>query len=210
LDFPFIEYGNRDERPPLVLLHGISLPPTHWGRFPEEMDRYTVAIGLPLDKHAPTIPTLGHYAKRMMPAIHEIAEENHYDLLGLSWGGLLAQQIAIDDKRKIRGLVLAGTIPAVPMPYLGLPNAEAMAAVWSNKRTPETIEAIYGGDVKDNPELTELIDRPIDMMHHLRQLCAISLSGTLALQRMFELNSPETLVMAGDNDPLIPYYSVCL
>ncbi len=214
--FPFVEYGERDERPPLVLLHGISMPPTHWGQFPKDMGRYAVAIGLPLNEPEFTMPTMRLFAKKMVPAIHEIASgDNPYDLLGLSWGGQLAQQIAIKDRKNVHGLVLAGTMPAILVPFLGIPDIQATKAVWSTERSTDNTAAIYGGDFRNNPalidEMSELIHRPINKLNHLRQLYAASLSGPLITQRMLAFFSqPETLVMAGDDDPIVPYLSVQL
>ena len=212
-DFPFVEYGERDSRRPLMLLHGISMPPTHWGEFPEELGRYTVALGLPAGKHAPAVPMLRSYSKIMAKAIHEVAGE-HYDLLGLSWGGLLAQQVALDDSDGLGRLVLAGTIPAAPVPFLGMPDFTAIKTVWSAKRSPGGAAAVYGGDFRKNPELAakfaSMLDRRINAHEHARQLFAAAFSAPLVMRRMMQIEAPPTLVLAGDDDPIAPYHSAKL
>lgn len=210
VEVPYMEYGERDGRVPLVLLHGISMPCTRWGGFPEALERHTYAIGLP-ERHPIKVPTMKGYAKVMAEAMHHIAGP-YADVLGLSWGGLLAQRLAIDDRPHMRKLVLAGTMPATPAAFGAYPDPRAALGVMSTRRTPRTAAMVYGGDVREHPELVEDlgIDRDINMFHHMRQQWAVMLSGSMIMKRMAQRDKPETLVMTGDDDPLMRYRHVRL
>lgn len=253
---PYVSYGAPNDEPSLVLLHGISMPETHWAKLPEvlaKLGHHILAVGLPeykyplaianmihssdqaasvtkdfmngnvrsginclgrmMRRHA-FLPTLGGYAEDQASAIHELTGYKPYNLLGLSYGGLLAQQHALDDAKNIVRLVLAGTFPAATVPFVDMPDAKAIAGIWSYKRSPEKSAAIYGGriaeDVSLQEELSEILHRKINPIKHVNQLIAASIStGPLFARRMMQRilrdDATETLVMAGTEDKIVPY-----
>lgn len=209
LTIPFIEHGSPDGRPPFVLYNGISMNEDHWGRLPEELGRHVFAIGIAKGDSSLSLPTIGHYAHYMDRATREIAGEE-YDALGLSWGGLLVQKLQTGMRKR----VIAASMPATPYAYCNVPDPRAMRVVMSTKRRPEAAGILYGGDVRRNPALVEElhIDRQIDMLRHARQQFAAFTSGTLIAEAMvdkaFHRAGPETLVMAGTDDPLMRYGAV--
>lgn len=258
---PYVAYGTPNNDPSLVLLHGISVPETHWGKLPEELanlGHHVLAVGVPsykqpswavnlqqisdystkatceimsgnilsglneslkIMRHHAFLPTLGSYAEDQKVAIHELTGYKPYNLLGLSFGGLLAQQHGLDDKDNINKLVLAGTLPATLVPMVETPDHKAVSAIWSHNRTSKEISAIYGEETGNNPEVYEdlqaIIHRDIDPINHANQLTAVMLSiGALVtrrmLQKLVEGNAPETLVMAGTEDKIMPYKTVKL
>lgn len=208
---PYIPYGAPDGRLPLVLLHGISMPVEKWGEFPQHLNRETYAIGLPESHSVPLFPAMSEYARVMTGAIHRIAGRN-YDLAGLSWGGLLAQQIADNRRGGPRRLVLAGTMPVTTSMYTAWPDSRAVRIVNSTRRRPEDAKYIYGGEIEDHPELVESlgIDRKIDIRHHARQqLAALALwYSPLAGKNTLMPPERDTLVMIADDDPLMPLRNV--
>jgi poly(3-hydroxyalkanoate) depolymerase len=129
------------------------------------------------------------------------------DVLGVSWGGAVAQQFAFQHSSRCRRLVLAATSPgslmvpahpsvlltmATPKRYLDLEHAQKVAG------------EIYGGAFRANPQLVT------DTFRHVRfasrggyflQLAATV--GWTSLPWLFLLKQP-TLVMAGADDPIVP------
>lgn len=212
LTIPYIKIGQPVEgRRPFLLFNGISMNEDNWGRLPEALDREVYAIGIARGDRAWSVPTIGHYARYMTRAVEEIVGEE-YDALGLSWGGLLVQKM----HRGMNKRVIAASMPATPYAFTNIPDRRAIQVVMSTKRTPEGAALLYGGDVRDNPDLvSELhIDRHIDLLRHARQQFAAFTSGTLALEAMADSvwswapRQPDTMVMAGTDDPLMNYNAV--
>ena len=204
-----IEHGQPDGRPPFILLHGISMPPTHWSELPKALGRYTVAVGIPNSSETPKLPSMNWYAERVGQAITEVAGDS-YDVLGLSWGGLLAQQLAKVRRPQVRKLVLAATAPLTPAVFWARPNPSAIKIVNSTVRSPDAAALLYGGDISRNPDLVKKlgIEREVDpKQHHQQQYAAIRLlMGASTVSNVLRPH-PDTLVMAGNDDPLIPFWS---
>lgn len=202
---PYVEYGSPDERPSLVLLNGISMPPSKWGEFPVALDRHAIAIGLPGPEHMSCWPTMNEYSRVTVSALRGLARERAH-ILGLSWGGLLAQQVAADYPRAVNKMVLAATMPATMAAAIGIPKPRAALGVISANRSPEKAGMMYGGDLLADPSLiNELgIIRDINPLHHMRQQQAVMASSWPLIIRRIRSNT-ETLVMAGDDDPIIRF-----
>jgi poly(3-hydroxyalkanoate) depolymerase len=131
-----------------------------------------------------------------------------FDVLGLSWGGGLAQQLAVQSRRRVRRLVLVATgtgslmVPAHP-------RVLAKMLTPRRHRDPEYAARIapdiYGGSMRTNPEVGA------DLLHgatragpkrgYYYQLAAMTGWSSLPFLRM--IRQP-TLVMGGDDDPIIP------
>ena len=130
------------------------------------------------------------------------------DVLGISWGGGLAQQFAFQNPYRCRRLVLVSTgtgwmmIPASPR-VLGRMIGPR------RYRDPEYAKSIaadiYGGVLRERPELAkELLDShaPVGSRRgYLLQLVAAS--GWTSLPFLRLIRQP-TLVVAGTDDPIIP------
>lgn len=130
------------------------------------------------------------------------------DVLGISWGGGLAQQFAFQNPRRCRRLVLVGTatgwtmIPAhprvlskmiTPQRYRDPGYAVAIAA------------SIYGGRMRDEPELARVLlsgHSPLASRRGYTLQLAAGLGWT-SLPFLPLIRQP-TLVVAGEDDPLIP------
>jgi poly(3-hydroxyalkanoate) depolymerase len=130
------------------------------------------------------------------------------DILGISWGGGLAQQFAFQNPRRCRRLVLVSTatgslmVPASPLVlrkmitprrYRDSDYAVAIAA------------QLYGGRLRDEPELAKRLlhkdSRVGSRRGYLLQLVAGV--GWTSLPFLPLIRQP-TLVLAGDDDPIIP------
>jgi poly(3-hydroxyalkanoate) depolymerase len=130
------------------------------------------------------------------------------DLLGLSWGGALAQQFAFQNPRRCRRLVLVSTATGVLM-VPAHPRVLAKMATPRRFRDPEytadIAAAIYGGTVRTDPELVaELFHRQAhagSRRGYLFQLLAGSV--WTSLPALWAIRQP-TLIIAGTDDPIIP------
>jgi poly(3-hydroxyalkanoate) depolymerase len=131
-----------------------------------------------------------------------------FDVLGLSWGGGLAQQLAVQSPRRVRRVVLVATgtgalmVPAHPrvLQIMSTPRRHRDPA-YAAAVAPQ----IYGGTMRTDP------GRGADLLHgttrsgpkrgYYYQLAAMA--GWTSLPFLGLLRQP-TLVMGGDDDPIIP------
>jgi poly(3-hydroxyoctanoate) depolymerase len=129
------------------------------------------------------------------------------DVIGVSWGGALAQQFARQYPDRCRRLVLAATSPGVVM-VPGKPSALARMITPKRYLSPNYMQKaagdIYGGEARRDPKLmsahTSRIIAP-QFMGYLFQLFAGM--GWTSIHWLHRIRQP-TLVMAGAEDPLVP------
>jgi poly(3-hydroxyalkanoate) depolymerase len=129
------------------------------------------------------------------------------DVLGISWGGTVAQQFAHTAPQRCRRLVLCATATGVvmwparpsvlwkmatPRRYISRSYARAIAG------------DIYGGDFRRNPDAAAEHFKHVKWQSSLGyylQLAAVA--GWTSIHWLSRIRQP-TLVMAGADDPLIP------
>jgi len=126
-------------------------------------------------------------------------------VLGASFGGAVAQQMAFSHPRRVRRLVLASTS------FGGFAVPGDMEALWHfihpRSYHPERLEqvagAMFGGRLRTEPELvrTMHIRRPTDTLAALYRMAP--LFGWTSLPWLWAIRHP-TLVIAGDDDPVTP------
>jgi poly(3-hydroxyalkanoate) depolymerase len=131
------------------------------------------------------------------------------DVLGVSWGGVLAQEFARRHPNRVRKLVLAATTHGV----LGVPGHwRALWALMTPRRyySPSYFEEVapilYGGAARTNPRLLRehghlRFIRPPNARGYFYQLFAIS--GWTSLPWLHRVEQP-ALVLAADDDPIVP------
>jgi poly(3-hydroxyoctanoate) depolymerase len=131
------------------------------------------------------------------------------DVLGVSLGGVVAQQFAHQAPRRVRRLVLAATGPGLG----GVPGSPSVLLALATPRRyyqPDYYRSIagriYGGDARRDPDallhgsIARFIERP-SVRGYFGQLYAIS--GWTSMPWLRRLPQP-TLVLAGDDDPIVP------
>ncbi len=132
---------------------------------------------------------------------------NRVDVLGISWGGGLAQQFAFQYPRRCRRLILVSTSTGA-LAFPGRPSVLAKMATPRRYQDPtymtEIAQDIYGGDLQSNPEFVRHIAHAThsnEPMSYVYQLMAAM--GWTSLPWLRLLRQP-TLILAGDDDPIVP------
>jgi poly(3-hydroxyalkanoate) depolymerase len=156
---------------------------------------------------------------RRMPGLARTVEHtldalgyDRVDVLGASFGGVLAQQLAHQAPQRVRRLVLASTGAGVPglggVP--GSPRALLALATPRRYQSPDYYRriagALYGGQARREPDpllhgsIARFSETP-SLEGYFYQLYAISF--WTGLPWLWHLRQP-TLVLAGDDDPIVP------
>jgi len=150
---------------------------------------------------------LRQLARLATRVLARLGHDGIVDVLGVSWGGALAQQFAFQYPRRCRRLVLAATSPGSLM----VPGRLSVIAGMVNPRRyrdPAYLRdkgpALYGGALRTRSDLLQRHGRHVRVPHgrgYLYQLLATW--GWTSLPWLPLLRQP-TLVMAGSDDPIIP------
>jgi poly(3-hydroxyalkanoate) depolymerase len=199
---------------PLLLLMGIGGNLEMWHPFQERLDGALVQT---ITVDAPgTGGSQGYRYPRRMPGLArtmslllDALDYSTVDVLGVSFGGVLAQQLARQDPQRVRRLVLAATGPGlggVP----GSPRVLLRLATPRRYTQPEYFRRVagdlYGGGARRDPDallhgsLARFARAPA-LSGYLAQLYAIT--GWTSLPWLNRLPQ-RTLVLAGDDDPIVP------
>lgn len=204
--------GRLSDDPPLLLCNGIGaslevLQPLVDALDP---DRGVVRFDVPGvgGSQVPPFPYPIAALSSWVSALMTKLGHDRFDVLGLSWGGGLTQQLAVQSSRRVRRVVLVATgtgclmVPAHP---------RVLAKMLTPRRHRDpgyaaSIAAeIYGGTMRTDPGLGA------DLLHgatrsgpkrgYYYQLAAMA--GWSSLPFLGLIRQP-TLVMGGDDDPIIP------
>jgi poly(3-hydroxyalkanoate) depolymerase len=131
------------------------------------------------------------------------------DVLGYSFGGAVAQQLAHDAPHRVRRLILAATTAgfvSLPGSPLALVHMLSPRRYYSERNIRAALSAIAGGRASRDPQFVEqhVADRlasPPPFWGYQLQL--YSMTGWTSAHWLRSLRAP-TLVMAGNDDPLVP------
>ena len=187
---------------PLLMCNGIGGGYPMWTPLREQLPRTTIAfdvqrafLGFP-----PSVRTYGHFLARV---VEQLGFERA-DVLGLSWGAIVAQQLAHDHPERVDRLILAGStpgfmsVPAKPGVALGLVMPRRGV-----KRLEGAVTTLCAGDFLKDVELPKrlgLLDN-IDKPTYRRQLMALTGWSSLWWLRSVQ---HETLILHGSDDPIVP------
>jgi poly(3-hydroxyalkanoate) depolymerase len=156
-------------------------------------------------------PKLPYIYHQMAMAMHALLTQLGYsraDVLGISWGGGLAQQFAFQYPRSCRRAVLVATATGAVM----VPGGPKVLARMMTPRRHRDAEyalsiagEIYGGTARNSPEAAVAAlhrsMRATPIRGYLYQLAAIGCWTSLP---WLPLIRQPTLILAGDDDPIIP------
>ncbi len=195
---------------PLLLFNGIGAGTELLQPFIDEMQQTTIicydAPGAG-ESEAPACPW--RFSKHAALAANILGRlgVDRVNVLGVSWGGALAQQFARQYPQHCNRLVLAATSPG----QLMVPGHPAVMIRMSNPRRyldPKYMQRIapqiYGGVLRGNKSLAREYGRamtpPSTKGYYFQML---SILGWSSLPWLHKLIQP-TLVMAGRDDPIVP------
>lgn len=203
----------RGEGRPLLLIMGIGGNLDMWAPFERALDGHGIST---ISFDAPGTGESQRWRRpRRMPAIARLVEHlldtlghDRVDVLGVSFGGGIAQQLAHQAPDRIRRLVLAATMPGVG----GVPgDPRALLALATPRRYHDpayfrqVAGQLYGGRVRREPQLLQdshaRFARPPSTTGYVGQLYAGQ--GWSSMPWLHRIPHP-TLVMNGDDDPIIP------
>jgi len=198
-------------RTPLLLMNGfgVNLEVLHW--FVDVLDPAIEVIRFDVPgtggSPAPRVPyRLSKHAWLVTKMLNQLGYQQ-VDVLGVSWGGGLAQQFAFQFSRRCRRLILVSTATGALM-VPGNPLALAQMATPRRYMDPAHMEdnaaTLYGGKVRTHPELAHEIARTIrsgGLKGYFYQF--LGGVGWTSVPWLPLLRQP-TLIMHGDDDPLVP------
>jgi poly(3-hydroxyalkanoate) depolymerase len=198
--------------PPLLLCNGIGASLELFQPFVDALDprRPVIRFDMPGIGGSPA-PVVPYHLITSAPLLAGLLDQLGYaqaDVLGISWGGALAQQFALSRPKRVRRLVLVATAPGALM-VPGKPRVLMRMVTPRRHRDPGYTARIagdlYGGTIRDNPAAAR------DLLHATSRL---GLARGYYYQLMAGLGwtslpwlprlRPPTLILAGDDDPIIP------
>lgn len=206
--------GEAGAGPPVLLVMGVGGSLELWGPFEQRLHAAglrTVAFDAPGtgESSLPRRPLRMAGLARLVTGMLDALGLDLVAVLGVSFGGTLAQQLAHQAPERVSRLVLAATgcgLGGLP----GHPRALAVLAPRRRYYSPDywlrVAPTLYGGRVRREPELLARLDlpgavRPPSRLGYLFQLYTIA--GWSSLPWLHTLRQP-TLVLHGDNDPIVP------
>jgi poly(3-hydroxyalkanoate) depolymerase len=198
---------------PLVLCNGIGASLEVLDPLVERLDPDTTVVrfDIPGTGGSPDSPLpygFPYLAVVLGQLIKKLGINGKVDVLGLSWGGALAQQFAFQNPRRCRRLILVSTGTGAIM----VPGRPAVLAKMVTPRrfldheyAASIAGEIYGGTVRDDPStIKRLFDRQLmagSRVGYLHQLLAGAVWTSLFA---LPLIRQRTLIVAGLDDPIIP------
>jgi poly(3-hydroxyalkanoate) depolymerase len=203
--------GNPDW-PPLLLCNGIGASLDLLQPFVDALDprRPIIRFDMPGIGGSPA-PVIPYHLGTLAPLLAGLLDHLGYrqaDVLGISWGGGLAQQFALSRPGRVRHLVLVATAPGALM-VPGHPRVLVRMLTPRRHRDPayavRIAAELYGGSARHDPALAR------DLLHATTRLGPargyfyqlIASIGWTSLPLLRKLRPP-TLILAGDDDPIIP------
>lgn len=200
----------RASRPPLVMANGIGAPLEILDPFVDALDPAVTVVRFDVPgvggSPCPRVPLPYQVHAWLLGGLLDQLGYERVDMLGISWGGGLAQQFAFQNPRRCRRLVLVATatgslmVPAHPA---------VLSRMLSPRRYRDPIYArrvaglLYGGSLRAGTATSPLeTSVPAGGRRgYLYQL--LGAAGWTSLPFLPLIRQP-TLVLAGDDDPIVP------
>jgi len=204
--------ASRRRETPLLLINGIGASLELLQPFVDALDpqRPVIRFDMPGIGGSPA-PVVPYHLVTLPSLLAGLLDQLGYeqaDVLGISWGGGLAQQFALSRPDRVRRLVLVATAPGALM-VPGHPRVLLRMLTPRRHRDPgyaaHVAGELYGGSAREDPIVAR------DLLHATTRLGPargyyyqlISILGWTSLPRLPRLRPP-TLILAGDDDPIIP------
>src|SRR4051812_18259848 len=205
--------GTDPSKTPLLLMNGIGASLEVLEPFVDALDSRRTVIRFDVPgvggSPRPVVPyNLATFSPVVSALLSRLGHDGVVDVLGLSWGGGLAQHFAVQHRRRVRRLVLAATgTGALMVP--AHPRVLSRMMTPRRHRDPEYVRSIagliYGGTMRDEPDRAAVALHATSRLGPRRgyyyQLAAAAGWSSLPFLRLIQ---QPTLVIAGDDDPIVP------
>ena len=198
---------------PLLLINGVGAHVGMWRPLEAALGGvHLIAFDAPGTGRSPlppmpmTLDELARLAERVLDALgHE-----QVDVLGYSFGGIVAQHLAHRSPERVRRLLLAATTPGWGGVSGSLRTMARMATplrYYSRSYYERIIGDLAGGRARTDPDWMrrhgdERQEHPPHPLGYMWQLAALTVPPG-SLPWLHTLTHP-TLVLAGDDDPILP------
>jgi poly(3-hydroxyalkanoate) depolymerase len=206
-----VRAGTEPGRPPLVLCNGIGARLELLQPFVDRVDPSIEVIrfdvpGVGESRPSPFPYTFPGLALLLGRVLSQMGYDT-FDVLGISWGGGLAQQVAFQYPRRCRRAVLASTATGSLMVPAN-PRVLGKMITPRRYRDPDYAKSVaaelYGGRLRDEPGLAPQLlhnQSHVSRRGYLMQLLAGA--GWTSLPALPFIRQP-VLILAGRDDPIIP------
>jgi poly(3-hydroxyalkanoate) depolymerase len=207
-----LRVGRHGNGPPLLLLTGIGANLDMWAPIERRFEgRELIAFDAPGSggSQRPPLPRRMGGLADLTRELMDVLAIDRADVLGYSFGGALAQELARRAPERVRKLVLCATGPGLggmpPRPMAALMLATP-ARYYHPKLLALTLPHVAGGRTKRDPAVLAehagaRLSRPPDPLGYAFQLYAAA--GWTSLPWLHRIEHP-TLIVAGDDDPAVP------
>jgi poly(3-hydroxyalkanoate) depolymerase len=207
-----LRVARRGSGPPLLLINGLGAPIEMWEPLARRLDGHEViAFDLPGSgrSQAPAVPMRMSGFARVAAALLDALNHRRVDVLGFSFGGLVAQELSRRAPDRVRRLVLCATaagVPGLPPHPLAFMLMATPLRYYSRPLGAWMVPRIAGGlTARDARALRRDLDyrqeHPPSVVGYAHQLfAATGWSSHSWLHRLGQ----RTLVLHGDDDPLVP------
>ena len=214
VDGHLLRVSVRGDGPPILLIMGLGGNIEMWDPLERELHArgfQTIAYDAPGTGHSPPrlVPLRPHGLARQAAHLLDSLGLPDAHVLGVSFGGGVAQELALRNPHRVRRLVLASTswgLGGVPGTPLALGLLATPLRYYSPRFLQATARWMYG-PIADpdgrlmHQQVNARRSRPPTMWGYLSQLYAIA--GWTSLPWLHRIAAP-TLVVTGGKDPIVP------
>ena len=193
----YYHHGDRLDGPAILICNGIGQNIEVMAPLIEALHAFEVVV-YDIPGTGASDPTILPWSfcqhARLAIALMDHLEIEHFMPLGVSWGGLLAQQIAASNTLRVKRLILAGS-PAGAFPF--------PASRPSDYSDFASMSALEQSEQREQRALADQLTRfhPPNPIGYFYQV--LSLFGHLGVFRMNRLNQ-HALILQGQDDHLVP------
>lgn len=202
-----LNYEIAGHGPPLLLLHGLGSRSEDWGLQLPVFARHYQVIAPDLRGHGRTSKPPGPYSVAMMAAdvvgfLQGLGIDSAH-IVGLSMGGMIAFQIAVDQPQRVRSMVIVNSAPAMVARTIGewarIQQRVGLARLFGPARTGKFLSRRLFPKAEQEVLRAQLIERWAmnDRGSYLAAMRAIV--GWSVQDRIRDIRCP-VLVLSGDRD----------
>lgn len=200
---------------PVIMIMGLGANATSWERQIPDLSREYRLIAFDNRgagrSEKPTTPyTMPQMADDAAGLLDHIGVDSAH-VFGMSMGGMIAQELALNHPQRVRTLILGGTMAGGPRAVIAGPQ---LIQQWASSAMLPPMQAIENGlrflysdeFIAQNKE--RLVQRALGMLHlqaplHALQRQLMAVVGFNAHHRLGQIRCP-TLVATGTDDKIVP------